>query len=161
MADISHDLAAIGKLTGHAEYAAERAAELLDKKALLVERYAERAPVKTLLMISDVPTMGLSNSHAVVEAFHTCGAVNVLADVSAKAPLIGREALLLMQPQLIITSYPVSDRNSWLIQRGFVAPPKPQHASVDPDMMLRQTPRLLTAIEQFCEHVDTARRTQP
>lgn len=157
VADITHDLQALGQLSGNSGYAAERAAELVKKQAALTKKYSGRVPVKTLLMISDIPMMGLSNSHAVVEAFQICGAVNALAGITAKAPLIGRESLLLMQPQLIITTYPVSDSNIWLIERGFVAPPQPAQASVDPDLMLRQTPRMLSAIEQFCEHVDRVR----
>lgn len=160
VADIAHDLKALGQLTANAERAAERATQVLTQKKILAEKYSSRVPVKTLLMISDVPMMGLSNSHAVAEAFQTCGAVNVLTDISAKAPLIGREGLLLMEPQLIVTTYSVQDQNVWLSERGFAVPPRPRQESIDPDLMLRQTPRMVGAIAQFCQHVDFVRQAQ-
>jgi len=157
VADIAHDVRAIGTLTGHFNQAESQAQNMLEQKALLEKTYAKRAPVKTLLMISDLPMMGLSNKHAVAEAFASCGAVNVLAELPTKAPMISREALLLLQPQLIITTHQVSDQNLWLIQRGFVAPPRPEVVSINADLILRQTPRMLDGMQQFCELVEQLR----
>ena len=113
------------------------------------------------MLISDVPMMGLSNNHAVVEAFETCGAINALDGVQTKAPQIGREGLLLMQPKLIVTTYAVRDSNLWLLRNGFSAFPRPTQVGINPDLILRQTPRMLDGIQQFCEQVDLVRQAQP
>jgi len=138
IADIAHDIQALGRLTGHAALASGRAKEVLNQHTTLAEKYSGRSSVKTLMLISDVPMMGLSNSHAVVEAFETS-----------------------MQPQLIVTTYEVSDPNLWLVRNGFSTFPRPSQAGINPDLMLRQTPRMLDGIEQFCQRVDLARQVRP
>lgn len=155
--EIQHDMKALGKLSGNEEGSESVASALGTEIQNLHNQYSQQTPVDVLLMISDVPMMGLSDQHAVAEAFHICGGVNVLGKMQAKAPMLGKESMLMLDPDLILVTHPVQDKNLWLIQRGFVAPPRPEVAVLNPDTILRQTPRMLLGITAMCEHIDRVR----
>ncbi len=157
VSDIAHDLLALGKITGNEVESELAAEELRSGIQSLHDEYSHKAAVASLLMISDVPMMGLSNAHAVAEAFHICGAVNVLGDMKAKAPMLGKESMLMLNPDLILVTHQIQDKNAWLIQRGFYKPPRPAVATLNPDLILRQTPRMLAGITDMCEKIEQVR----
>ena len=157
VSNIAHDLLALGMLTGNETESKKSASVLRSGIQALHEQYSHKQPVASLLMISDVPMMGLSNAHAVAEAFHICGAVNVLGEMQAKAPMLGKESMLMLKPDLILVTHEIQDKNAWLIQRGFYKPPRPEVASLNPDLILRQSPRMLAGITEMCEKVDQLR----
>ena len=159
--DIVHDMLALGKLTDNQAESEAAAAALRTGLQELHDQYSHKQSVASLLMISDVPMMGLSNAHAVAEAFHICGAVNVLGEMQAKAPMLGKESMLMLKPDLILVTHTLQDKKAWLIQRGFSKPPWPAVESLNPDLILRQTPRMLAGITEMCEKVDQSRTSQP
>ncbi|HID82553.1 MAG TPA: hypothetical protein EYP51_09350 [Thiotrichales bacterium] len=102
--------------------------------------------------------MTLSGKHAVQEAFELCGAENIFRDLPAIAPLVSKESMLSVKPEIIFSTFSVKNKSDWLSSLGFKGKNKPELFTLDPDYILLQTPGILEGIKQFCVEVDTVRK---
>lgn len=153
--DVAADIRALGVIADTLPTAEHAIRQMRVQRDRLQARYGDKRTVKTLLVISAHPLMGLSDAHAVAEAFRLCGADNVLSDTRIVAPMLGPEGLLKLNPELVISTVPArSVAGQWAgLKRVF----DPQLSEIDGDLILRQTPRMLDGIEVFCQLIDQTR----
>ena len=104
LADIATSLERLGTLTARP---ADRAAgEFKAKLAALRERYRGRREVRVFYQVWSDPLMTLGGRHVISEALAVCGGRNVFADLTPIAPRVSTEAVLAVDPEVIITAEP-------------------------------------------------------
>ncbi len=146
------DLNALSILVGLPDNGHKLTEQMLIKEQELRNKYVNtEKSVNGILLISDMPLMGLSNSHAISEAFDICAIQNLLSNELPVAPMVNREFLLLAQPDVLFTTFKVENPEAWLDQLGFPQSARPMVVWLNPDLILRQTPRMLLGIEQMCK----------
>lgn len=121
-------------------------------------------PIPVLYQISERPLFTLGGHHVINEVFELCGATNVFADVDAAAMTIDFEAALARQPLAIIAGSDaaapaVLDR--WRDNGGTPASRCGHLLAVDPDLLVRPTPRILDGARRLCGWLDQSVRLDP
>jgi iron complex transport system substrate-binding protein len=118
---------------------------------------AQRGPVRVFYQAWEKPLMALGGSHVVSDVLARCGATNVLQHVHKLAINLNPEALLPLQPELILSSGPASHRTNlekqWASWQGLPAVRHGHIALVPPSILVRNGPRLLEAARHVCAHV--------
>ncbi len=159
--DIARNIENMGVLAGTKELANLEALRFRTGIQALQERYKEAAPIKTFYQIWDEPLMTMNGSHYMSKAVSLCGGVNVFADSPRLIPRLSREAILLKNPEVIITG----DRgelktdwlNTWLSFPDLFATQRGNLFYVPASLVQRPTPRLLEGAQILCQRLDTAR----
>lgn len=159
LADIGTALLRVGELTGHQVQAQKAAQAFAQDVAALQQRYAGRAPLSVFIEVNRQPLYTVNDQEVISEVVRSCGGVNVFASLNQLAPLVGVEAVLKANPQVILTldgTLPQlqHDWDGWsqldaVIHKRLYA--------VSPDTTTRATPRLLQGMQAVCEALDAAR----
>ncbi len=156
--EVAAALARIGQLTGRSAAGAARAAGFRTAVETLRRRYLGRPPLTVFYQVSRRPLFTLNGEHLVSEVLELCGGTNPFAALPARAPEIDVEALLAADPEVIIAgSKDRRELEAWDAFDGLKAVRHEQLYLVDPDLIVRQGPRLVQGIEQICEHLEAAR----
>lgn len=158
--DIAQALVDIAEVAGDVQTAQQAADEFLGQ----VTRWREKKqdglngePVEIFYQISARPLYTFGGRHVINEVFETCGGRNVFMASDIEALSVDREAVLHRQPSLIIAGLPEhSDQSSndplaqWMPYREGVLANTRFHR-VDPNLLVRPTPRIIEGIERLCE----------
>ncbi len=159
--DIASNVLRLGQLTGADDEAARVAQRLHEGVRELTARYAHRAPVTVLYQIWGEPVITLNGNHLVSDLLGRCGGVNVFAELTALAPRVDVEAVLTRNPQAIIASGADAARPTWLdAWRRWPTLEAVRHGHlyhIEPDVILRHTPRVLFGMERLCRLLDGVR----
>jgi iron complex transport system substrate-binding protein len=119
LADLPRSLRRLGTLAG-TEATAERAARGLELRLEALERtYAAGAggPGKrptVLLQVWNRPIYTVGGRQLMSDALAVCGARNVFADLPEPAPLVGIEAVIERDPDIIIAASPPGEGAAWV-----------------------------------------------
>lgn len=159
--DVPLTIERFGALTGRTPVARE-AAQAFRGRALRLERgHAARAKVRVFYQVWDRPIVTVNGAHLISRVINLCGGTNVFAQLPLLAPEIGREAVLVADPAVIIASGASGARPVWLDawndfpQLRAVA--DGQLYAMPPDLLQRHTPRVLEGAERLCRILDAAR----
>ena len=161
LAQMPESLRRLGSLAGTEAAADRKADELAAELAALDARYRNRAPIRVLYQIWDRPIYTIGGRHVISDALGLCGAVNVFADLETAAPAVTREAAVLRNPELILSSAPPGAADEWLAEwRKF-----PALAAVRDGQLVshvdaridRMGPSVIAATGQLCAVIDAAR----
>lgn len=155
--DIATTLERLGTLTGSSE-GRNAAAEFRRSLALLGDRYQSRSPVTVFYQIWPSPLMTLNGKHLVSEALNLCGTANVFGDLPQLAPTVSREAVASVDPDAILISDESGGIERWANLTSLKAVRQQHILKVNGKLLNRPTPRMLTAISDLCEQIDTVRR---
>lgn len=159
--DIPDSLRTLGRLTGN-RTTAERSAEGFERElAALWERSAGAATLEVFYQIWHDPLQTIGGDHLISEVIALCGGRNIFGDAQGLAPRISREAVLLRNPDVIVASGSSEDVAAWLSQwrelPGLRAVESGALHVVNPDLIERPTPRLLSGARELCARFDSAR----
>lgn len=153
--DIGQALKQIGSRLGTAELAREAAADYRRELDSLRER-GSQADISILYQVSARPLFTLGNRHVITEVFEVCGANNAFGDLDVEAAAIDREAVIARAPELIIAGSDDGSedplaiwRNTRMVEQGHT-----RLEAVDPERLVRPTPRIVEGIEFVCDLVD-------
>jgi iron complex transport system substrate-binding protein len=163
--DIPRLLKKIGGLAGTQQSADRSATDFEQRLATIKQRYAARPKLKVFFEIWHGPLITVNGEHYISEALAACGADNIFAAARSLTPVVGMESLLAANPDAIIASTSADNHaavNEWknqtrpaVMKLGAVK--NNRIFFVHPDLVQRQTPRLLDGIEQMCEQLETIR----
>lgn len=161
---IPEQIESLGALLGTPSPAKRAATEWRKELARLQERSQQHSrPLNVFIEVGRTPLYTLNQQHIVTQAIETCGGRNVFADAPTIAPVVGVEAVLTSQPDLIIVAERPTSSNRraaydfW--QRFAEALPAAQQPIlIDPDLLVRPGPRLLEGLKQICNAVELRRR---
>lgn len=162
--DIPRLLEIIGMFAGTQPEAARAAAEFRAGMAGLKRRYAGRQPVRVFYEIWHEPLITVNGEHLISDVLGLCGGRNVFAGASSLTPAVAVESVLAEDPEAIIASGalyaergPLEDWRRYprlaAVRRGHVF-------FIHPDLIQRQTPRILQGAELMCEQIEQVRKAE-
>lgn len=146
---IKDNIEELGILTGQQRQADQVLADMHKALEILELEFKHVSTVSAVILISERPLMALSNKGLIKEAFNLCAARNIFADLHAEAAMISPEALVKEKPDYILTTFPV-DKKSLLARMGLSLSDNVSVVEINPDLILRQTPRFLQGVNEFC-----------
>jgi iron complex transport system substrate-binding protein len=158
--DVPRLLRMIGKWAGTSTQA-ESAARVYENELGYIGRsYADRKKISVIQLIWHQPLMTVNGNHIISDIINTCGGVNLFASVPTLTPVIAMENLLEAHPQAIVSSISPGFDEREILSEGLAGARAMEGSRVifvHPDLMHRQTPRILQAARQICEGLEKVR----
>jgi iron complex transport system substrate-binding protein len=159
--DIAGELERIGLLAGTGATADAAAKAFRERYAKLAARYSRRPPVAVFYQIWKQPLMTVNGKQIISDAIRLCGGRNVFADLPILAPTVTVEAVIAVDPEVIVASGMGDSRPEWLDDwrrwKTLAAVARDNLYFVPPDLLQRHTPRILDGAEKLCAHLEAAR----
>ncbi|SEA69781.1 cobalamin-binding protein [Nitrosospira multiformis] len=165
LADVSRLLRIIGTLAGTSG-PAERAAKAYEEELQGIQSsYSNRPRVSVFQLIWHQPLMTINNQHLISDVIQVCGGTNVFARESSLTPVVSGENLLEADPDAIISSVSLEqDESAPAEVKAFLRQFSPLSAVrnnnvffVHPDLIQRQTTRVLRGARLVCEQLECVR----
>jgi len=167
LADLAPSVRRLGALAG-TEALAERAARAIEARlAALTRSYGGGAGAgghpSVLLEVWNRPIYTVGGRHLMSDALELCGARNVFADLPEAAPLVGVEAVIARDPDIIIAAGPPGESGSWLTDwRRFAtlkAVRNDRLLAFEDQGLSRLGPSVLDATAALCRAIARANQT--
>jgi len=158
--DIPSALRRIGVLTGHstmANAAADRFVAGLDALAKLA---SNAAPISVFFQVSKRPLYTINGEHYVSQLIEICGGRNIFGDLGKLAPLIGVEAVLERDPEVMLAGDDAGPDafSEWQRWPTMAANRYGNQFMMPAAEIGRATPRLLDAGAAICSALEEGRR---
>ena len=153
--DIARHIEAIGQLAGTVPQAHRAAAAFRNELREIENRYRNARPVRVFYQIWHRPLMTVNGRHPLGEVIRLCGGDNPYAALSAPTPTVSLESLLAADPAVIVVN---GNPGYWQHHPQLEAVRRNRLYAIDPDLLLRATPRLLEGARQLCAVLEQARR---
>lgn len=122
---------------------------------------------KVFYQISKRPLYTFGKRHVINEVFARCHAQNIFDDMDTHALVVDIESVITRQPDLIISGHEPLSQNSlddpfsqWTPYLDGALKNTQLH-SVDPNLLVRPTPRIIQGIERLCQLVQSAANGTP
>lgn len=155
---VSAAIKQLGELTGKHSEAAIAAAEFESGLQQLSERYAQRSSIRVFYQISLRPLYTVNKDHSISELIELCGGKNIFDDLGELAPLIGVEAVLDRDPEIILAATDATTPfTEWARWKQLSANRYANEFQIPADLIARDTPRLLLAGAAVCEALQQGR----
>ena len=159
--DIARAIEQFGRLAGTEAVALPAAHAFLARLAELRQRYAGRAPVRVFYQVWEQPVMTINGEPLISHVIKLCGGENVFAGLKSLTPEISTEAVLAADPEAIVgvRAEPGQPGNleQWKRWPRVLAVARDNLFAIDPDLISRDTPRILQGAAQLCADLATAR----
>ncbi len=163
--DVVRDIGELGSLFGTQQTAGDTVRQLQAILSSTRARYEHAAPVSVFVLVSREPLYTLGNNSFVMDALHACGAESAFTSLTAPAPIVSREQLLIARPQMVLFAAKAKDAEQQAITRTLASVGlrlKPdQIIGQDPDILFRPTDRLIRSLPALCEQIDQVRHQLP
>lgn len=161
LADIARIIRTVGTLAGTAQAAGESAAAFERALEALRMRYGERAAVRVFYEIWHRPLLTVNARHLISDVIALCGGVNVFANAAVLTPSVSLEAVLAARPEVVLGGSSAT-RPEQFISEWRSAPVAALRELpvryVPPDLIQRQTPRIVNGARVICEHLEEIRK---
>lgn len=160
--DIESTLQRIGVLTARQPSAHASAAAFRSAIGVLRARYAGQPTVRVFYELWHQPWITVGGAHFISDVIALCGGYNVFADVNELAPVVDIEAIVARDPQVILVgaeaSRADSARQRWQRWAHASAVRDGHVYVVPPELLQRQTTRVVEGATRACELIARARR---
>ncbi|MEF1289111.1 vitamin B12 ABC transporter substrate-binding protein BtuF [Vibrio sp. M260118] len=158
--DIANNIEQLSKYAENPQIGKRSADEFRQGLAKLKSQYDTESKVSYFYQLSEQPIITLAQDKWPSEVFSFCGGENIFANSAAPYPQVGKEQVILRNPDVIFTSeHAIMNGNMWAEWAEQLVAVKNEHVwSLTSDWINRPTPRTLMAIQQVCEHFETVRR---
>ena len=137
----------LGHLTNRELQAHAVADEMLRRRDAVKKRVGSRKPVRAILLLQARPLIAGGSGTFVDELITTGGGVNVAADAPVAWPRLQREAVVIADPEVIFTTFPGGVQIAKDMLRGTRAVTTGRVYELDPALVERPGPRLITGLE--------------
>ncbi|HEY6511309.1 MAG TPA: cobalamin-binding protein [Burkholderiaceae bacterium] len=165
LADITRTLRDLGQLSGSPHPAERQAAAFEAEVSALRVRYAGRRRVDVFYQIWNPPLITINGQHLISQVLALCGARNVFEAERLLTPTVTEEAVMLADPDAVVAgwsdSYGASPLERWRRLHALRAVRQGHLLQVDPDLLHRQSDRVLLGARQLCDKLDTVRAGLP
>ena len=157
--DISTALKKIGAMTGHEQDADAVVRQFEGSLQELAAGNNGTEPIGVFYQVAARPLYTVNAEHYVSELIEICGGTNVFADLGGLAPLIGAEAVLQRDPDVILASTDAGPDAflEWDRWPELAANRYENRFLMPADEIGRATPRLLVAAKVMCDTLERAR----
>lgn len=160
--DIPDAIVRLGKLAGTGAQAQTAAASFQTRLEALAAQYGKRPPVRVFYQIWPHPLYTLNGKQIVSDAIRLCGGVNIFADLAATAPVVSVEAVLLENPEAVVTGgLKRGDQDGFALWRPFpdlLAVKRGNLFALDGDLLSRPGPRMIDGAAALCQSLEIARQ---
>jgi iron complex transport system substrate-binding protein len=151
----------LGVLAGTESYAGKTAADFRRNLARLHARYSDRPVVTVFYQIVDSSLLTVTRGHLINDVIQLCGGRNVYADLPGLTPRVDVESLVQRNPEVILASgyeplWP-EWRQRWQTWPMLSAVSRDNLFFIPPDLIHRQSPRILDGAERVCAALELAR----
>ncbi len=163
LADIPRLLRAIGALAGTRPAGDSAAREFERGIQSLRERHTRAPKVRVFYVIWARPLMTVNGAHMISDVMALCGGENVFADVSQFTPTVSLEAVMAAKPEVILGGGSAGGEKEFAAQwrTSALGPLSALPAYyVNPDVIQRQTPRILEGAKVVCAALEQVRRNR-
>jgi len=150
----------LGLITSKIEESEKVSQAFKDRLETIKNRVPRTKTVRTFYQIWHDPIMTISGSHIISEIISLCGGNNVFSEVKTLTPIIDMETIILKNPQAIISS---GNRvlsewvEFWRDWHVIDAVKQENIFLIPPDLLSRQTSRILDGAEYLCDYINLAR----
>jgi iron complex transport system substrate-binding protein len=159
--DIARGLRDLGVLTGREADASQRADAFERAVAGLRARHAGRARLRVFYQVWPQPLITLNGEHLISQMLDLCGADNVFTGERLLTPTVTAEAVLLADPDAIVTGWVPAHGGApldgWKRLTALHAVRSGQLLTVNPDLLHRQSDRVIAGAQELCEKLDGVR----
>ena len=158
---IAVSLEKIGILAGTestATEAARRYRAQLDQLKRPVKEGDE--PVRVFYQIWDAPLMTINADHLISEVIHRCGGRNIFASLGPLTPQISREAVVVADPEIILSASTNQDdrwSEPWRALESLSAVQAGALVTLQSDVISRASTRIVDGVRQLCGALDRVR----
>jgi iron complex transport system substrate-binding protein len=161
LADIARTLRDLGVLTATQALAEQRAATFEHAVSELRMRYAGRRRIAVFYQVWNQPLITVNGDHLISQVLALCGADNVFANERLLTPTVTEEAVLMADPDAIVAgwsdSYGPAPLDRWRRLRALRAVRQGHLLQVDPDLLHRQSDRVVLGARELCSQLDGVR----
>ena len=157
--DIPVALRRIGQLTGQGAAADVAAGEFVSGLQSLADQAADAATISVFYQVAERPLYTINGEHYVSELIEICGGRNIFADLGSLAPLIGVEAVLERDPEVMLAAMDAGPDafNEWQRWSNMAANRYANRFWMPAAQIGRATPRLLEAGTAICQALEQGR----
>ncbi|ABR91282.1 ABC-type transport system, periplasmic component [Janthinobacterium sp. Marseille] len=161
LADIPTSIERLGMLMGTEQQASKVAAAERVELARLAAQYRNRPTVRMFYQVWGKPVYTLNGGNIMSDVIHLCGGENIFANLSIPAPVVTTEAVLLENPEVMMTGDRQAEKSGgleiWKQYKNILAVKNDNMFSVDADLVNRAGPRLIEGAAMVCEKLELAR----
>ena len=161
LADIPTSIERLGMLMGTEQQANKVAAAERTELARLTEQYRNRPTVRMFYQVWGKPVYTLNGGNIMSDVIRLCGGENVFANLAIPAPVVTTEAVLLENPEVMMTGDRQAEKSGgleiWKQYKNLLAVKNDNLFSVDADLVNRAGPRLIEGAVMVCEKLELAR----
>ncbi|WP_372523343.1 cobalamin-binding protein [Sulfuricaulis sp.] len=151
----------LGKLAGTEALAGKTAADFRRHLARLRARYSGRPVVPVFYQILDSSLLTVSRRHLINDVIQLCGGRNIYADLPGLTPRVDMESVVQRNPEVILASgYDAlwqEWRDRWRALSMLTASTRDNLLFIPPDLIERQSLRILDGSERICATLEQAR----
>ncbi len=151
----------LGLLSGTEPTAQQSATDFIKRFEQLKTRYKKdphKKRLKTFIQIWNNPLMSVNGEHLISRVIEFCGGENIFAQAKGLTSTPSIEAILEEDPQVIIATGMAESSKQWLqrwLQWPFIRAVKNNRLyAVNPDHLVRHTPRILQGINEVCQKLN-------
>ena len=159
--DIAKTMQRFGMLAGTNDIASKSSKDFIQHYQSLKNRYSNKEKVKVFYQIWNKPLMTISGEHLISDIITLCGGENVFADLKILTPRISLEYVLASKADVVVSGGMGKARPDWLDDwKAWPSLPavKNKHLYfVEPALMQRVGPRILSGADKLCEILDKVR----
>ena len=161
LTDIPTSIERLGMLMGTEQQANKVAAAERTELARLTEQYRNRPTVRMFYQVWGKPVYTLNGGNIMSDVIRLCGGENVFANLAIPAPVVTTEAVLLENPEVMMTGDRQAEKSGgleiWKQYKNLLAVKNDNLFSVDADLVNRAGPRLIEGAAMVCEKLELAR----
>jgi len=161
LADIPHSIERLGILMGTTQQANKVAMQQRARLATLSAQYRDRPVVRMFYQVWGKPVYTLNGTNIMSDVIRLCGGENVFASLPVSAPTVSTEAVLLENPEVMMTGDRQAEKSGgleiWRPYKNLLAVRNDNLFSVDADLVNRAGPRLIDGAAMVCEKLEEAR----
>jgi len=129
--------------------------------ARLTAQYRNRPTVRMFYQVWGKPVYTLNGGNIMSDVIRLCGGENVFANLAIPAPVVTTEAVLLENPEVMMTGDRQAEKSGgleiWKQYKNLLAVKNDNLFSVDADLVNRAGPRLIEGAAMVCEKLELAR----
>lgn len=161
MSSVPHSIERLGVLMATEQIARKVAAAERVELARLEKTYSHLAKVRVFYQVWGKPIYTLNEDNFLNDVIDVCGGENVFAKLTATAPVVTMESVLLENPEVMMTGDRQAQNSAglemWKSYPNLLAVKNDNLFSVDADLVSRAGPRLIQGAAIVCEKLALAR----
>lgn len=155
ISDIPLSITRLGQLMGTEEAAEDSVSTFNSRFKLLKSSYpAVKEPIRVFIQIWNNPLMSVSGKHLISKVISLCGGENIFTQYPGLTLNPDIETVLQRNPEVIIATGMADTAQQWLTRWkswAYLDAVKNERLySVNPDLLVRHTPRILDGMEEVC-----------